>query len=241
MEISGNVVNRWIAYFDILGFSEMVNKTDSQNDYLGVIGLYEEALQNQEKLKNLYGDKFDLLFTWFSDSFLICSKDDSANSFLQLRGVATNFIDLCLLSKIPMRGSITSGFLFVDKENSVFIGKGLVEAVFAADCQNWIGLIMTKAAVNKANEMELPPEKLSFVKDEIPLNFKGKAAKTDLSGCLAYTFFTKSGGDTFFNPLLKNLLEMKEFAPLIAREKYDNSIKHIKKYQGPYGNYPKKD
>jgi len=114
----------FIAYFDILGYAELIAKDD------GDIRLVKMICHYVEKLREMFSDpirfdnrpEYDLKLKVFSDNFVICSERNwrevlSLTALLQRRLVMSN---------VFIRGALYYGDLFFNDE---FIsGRGLVEA-----------------------------------------------------------------------------------------------------------------
>ncbi len=72
--------NCWLAVFDILGFSNLINVNEDNLQAFNVRVDYEETIQNLESSCNDYFPG-SLNYCWFSDTFLIYTSDDSAKSY----------------------------------------------------------------------------------------------------------------------------------------------------------------
>jgi len=62
---------------------------------------------------------------------------------------------------IPIRGAISVGSFMRSKDSRSFIGKAFLEAFEYAEDQNWLGLIITPTAIEKAKSYEVNPILLS--------------------------------------------------------------------------------
>jgi len=140
--------NSWIAYFDILGFKARISDFErgfgcghwdlfKQNFYGKLI---EELKREEEYQPNR------VFITWFSDSFIFFTRDDSQESFAHISVVADRFCQFAVSKSWPLRGAIGFGQLYVDKANNIFLGPGLIDAYERAERQNWIGLVVTPKA-----------------------------------------------------------------------------------------------
>lgn len=107
----------FLAFFDILGFSELV--ASGNIDQVAV--LYrnyieqEIATLNEKEFKTEALNQIPLEFLIISDSILIYTKTATHLSFRKLAYVARHFFLLSLLRGLPLRGAITYGELrFID-------------------------------------------------------------------------------------------------------------------------------
>jgi hypothetical protein len=212
--------NRWVAFFDILGFSDEVVKANSDYHYFSILNSYNEVLEALSRKCDV--DSKNLLHTWFSDSFIIYSKNDSPKAYVTLQSVAKQFMTTCLFNRVPLRGAISFGPLYANKTTQTFIGKALVEAYHASEEQNWIGFVLTEAAINKVNEYGIFPQRHGFAKTQVPTK------KSTIITSMAYTFF--QGEANFANPAIRILEDIKQSVPDYCKVKYDNTINHIKHY-----------
>lgn len=213
--------NKWVAFFDILGFSDLVKQAESPMDHCRIIDLYEEALSLIEEKCSFYRD--NISYTWFSDSFIVFTKDDSVEGYICIQQLSKQFVTRCLYKRIPLRGAITCSPFLANEDKRIYVGKALVDAYKTAECQNWVGLLMTQRAIEKAHVYGLEPLHHDFVDTDIPVK-KGRGLLK--RNCLAYSF--SNGAANFSHPVLPILSELKIKAPDYAKEKYDNTIKHIK-------------
>lgn len=198
--------NRWLAYFDILGFSQLIKSTHPDI----ILELYNEALDLFENEKKDTG----LSSLHFSDTFIFYSSDDTPESYTWIQLVASKFMHSCLKKHIPMRGAITVGEFYVDSEKGIYMGKALIEAYHEAESQDWIGLILTKSAEEKVvGKYALNPAFHNFPMVAVP-------KKNQLH---AYSF---KGNTTY---LVNILQQMQDKAPDKDKVKYQNTIDHLMK------------
>lgn len=141
--------NCWVAYFDILGFSNLVNGFPVEY----VREKYKEALKQGEQFNEICKFKF------FSDSFIFYTKNDSQDSFISIRDVSMFFFTVMLtdnkLPHFPMRGCLNVGQLYVDEKDDFFFGNSLIKAHQLAEGQNWIGFVLSEEAIAKIKDYEL--------------------------------------------------------------------------------------
>lgn len=128
----------WVGYFDLLGFRNRVKR----NQLATVLADYLDALAEIKKQGR------DVTTKWFSDTFLFFATDDSKDSFCKMDFACRLFFQRMILHRIPLRGSLTVGDLYVESSD-VLIGPALVEAYDYAERQDWLGFILTPAACEK--------------------------------------------------------------------------------------------
>lgn len=165
-----------IAFFDILGTSQLLNTGEFHkvyNYYSDMIKLCNDshtpiAINNplfgkRESFGDLNGAiadladfdtpyhiiNYDLSHAFFSDTFLLWIEIDSF--FKPLIG---GFLEKCgivfceaLKRGIPLRGTISVGTAIMDEEKRIFLGKPLAEAAKAEPHQRWLGIAIGKSIV----------------------------------------------------------------------------------------------
>lgn len=149
--ISGNC---WVAYFDILGFKNEIRLHTGHLDVFAKIQ-YEEIINHidvkSKKPIDFIAQKYDC--SWFSDSFLFYSSDDSIDSYLTIHLVATSFFHYMTIDKKwPLKGALTVGDFYADKAKNIYLGEALINAHDYVEKQDWIGLVLTPKAHEKLVE-----------------------------------------------------------------------------------------
>jgi len=224
--------NCWLACFDILGFKELVSFQDGESLKAEEIKYkYEEAIKHLE----------DIDYCWFSDTFLMFTRDATQKSCFIIECAVKAFIYDCIHSHIPLRGAISVGNFTRSKDNRVFMGEAFCEAFEYAEDQDWLGLIVTPSAITKAKSFELNPIELDhnfiYLKST-PLNKTKKESynsseqnpmrKYSDQNVMAYRL--DNGAANFESPLLSMLKDMKSQAPVDCQGKYERTIKFIEKH-----------
>ncbi len=213
---------RCLSFFDILGFENLVKKKELDL----IIAVYKEVLSVlEEKVskKRIHG----IDSAWFSDSFIIYSKDDSKESFGLTEQASRLFFEKMLLKKIPLRGALTIGSLYTQKENNIFLGQAIIDAYNYSEgrnSQNWIGFILTPRACKGVQESDVYIDRGLYSKVNIPLR-KNKIGEE----VLAYNF-TRLGRYHTTN-LKIPLKQMQNNAEPKYRQKYENTIKFLEQQQ----------
>ncbi len=139
--------NRWIAYFDILGFKNMLdnfNKRRGNHLDIFVKNYYKDVISALETSGEYCPEKVSI--AWFSDTFLLFSQDDTVEAFVAIEQAARHFFIRTMRNQIPLRGALGIGEFYGDIKSSIFIGQGLIDAYQYAECQEWIGFVITPSA-----------------------------------------------------------------------------------------------
>lgn len=212
----------WLACFDILGFRNLMSVDKDDPKAYSVRVDYEETIENLEKSCRRY-EKGCLDYCWFSDTFLMFTPDDSARSYVVIQFAAKHFIGHCINSRIPIRGAISVGSFMRTRDNRSFIGEAFLDAFEYAEDQDWIGLLITPAAIKKAESYSLFPIRHDFVRSEnIPMR------KFPSEDVLAYRF--QNGSANYACPVLSKLRDMKSQSEERYRAKYERTEQFIEKH-----------
>lgn len=212
---------RWVAYFDLLGTKALIRA----NRIPEVFTAYAQAIEHATRE---FHQENTVRHAWFSDTFLMYSTDDSASDFVVLDFVARWFAHHLVTRKIPIRGAISSGNFYADRNHGLFLGKALVEAYEHGEVQNWIGYILCPSAVKRLDEVGLPAAKqINYAYANIPVN-PAKQLPQDfiykLPACILGRWSPINGE----NLCLSALREMKSMSMVDSiAQKYDNSIQFI--------------
>lgn len=161
-------MERFIAYFDYLGFKEFIERNDLDyqkriignnfRDMEGALGLGKYKKVPHGIIADISDSSINCIN--FSDTVIFFTNDTTDSSLEEILKVAHTFnwtaIDYCF----PVRGSIVLGeMIYVDYKknnqkggiyniNSVF-GKGLVNAYLKADSQDWAGTVLDRSFVEE--------------------------------------------------------------------------------------------
>ena len=217
----------WVAVFDILGFKRWADTESASISAMISQDSVEVALGHLKvHCAELSSGPLDYL--WFSDTFVMYSRDDSASSYSVIQQAAKHFMEGCLYSSIPLRGALSCGSLIRSADNRVLMGKAFVDAHLYGEDQDWIGFVLTPAAIGKVRSYGLEPKHHDFVASEaIPM----RRYKT--SNVLAYRF--QNGAANFASPFLPVLEGLKNVAGEENEAKYDRTIAFIQKHYRIYG------
>jgi len=158
-------MNRFIAYFDFLGFKKFIenNEFEYQRRIVGNIFRDIESTRSLNKFKDAYLSKIIadtshslLNCINFSDTVVFFSSDNSDESLKEILEVSYAFNMREIRHFFPVRGALVYGEMFyvpwceknvfgsVYNINSIF-GKGLVKAHERANEQNWAGTVLDES------------------------------------------------------------------------------------------------
>jgi hypothetical protein len=131
----------WVAYFDLLGFE---NRVKIGRAVWPILEEYHAALTEIRTNPDIIRSK------WFSDTFLFYTPDDSPTSFGGIEAACESFFYRMIERYIPVRGCLTVGHFYV--EDDVLVGPALIDAYRLAECQDWLGFVLSPDAVSRRKQ-----------------------------------------------------------------------------------------
>ena len=171
--------NCWVAYCDILGFKKMI-QTFEKGAGVGHLNVfvnnyYSEIIEALERQRKYNPD--NIIITWFSDSFLFFTRDDSKDSFGDIHNCFNLFCWEVISKQWPLRAAIGFGQLYADVSKNLFLGSGIINAYEYAENQNWIGAIVTPEANDKLDEYDIDLSRWRATKYPVPFHKQAEEKK----------------------------------------------------------------
>lgn len=114
--------DRIIAFIDILGFKELVENAEKNNDYNKLSSLINESTKLFDDLKS----SSEFQFTQISDSFVLSCKSFDINDSMVFMIHLQELIDIFLKEGILLRGGVTVGKIVHTKK--LLMGTGFNKA-----------------------------------------------------------------------------------------------------------------
>lgn len=133
---------RGVAYFDLLG----TRKQDA-------LELHEKLAASVIELEREKCFLNKIETTYFSDTFLFYTDDDSKESVNGLDIAACGFFDGLIERDIPVRGAMAFGQFYANKPNGIYFGQSLVAALKCGEKYNWLGFVLDKSAQNEMTRL----------------------------------------------------------------------------------------
>jgi hypothetical protein len=212
-----NHARRRISYLDLLGFTELIRT----KNWKYIFSYYKDAIEYCARERG-FGP---VEKTWFSDTFLLYSPDDSPLSFSAIETTTRFFVYFLVSHGIPVRGAMSCDDFYADKRNNVFFGKALIEAYHYGENQNWIGFVLSPSCVEQMAAIGLPADqRLDYAYWNIPYKRMDETLPRSLP---AYILGGSAEGSSR-NVILDKLREMRarlKCSDHIA--KYENAISFI--------------
>jgi hypothetical protein len=210
---------RWVSYLDLLGFTDLIRS----KDWVYIFSYYTRAIESCRAERG-FGP---VEKSWFSDTFLLYSHGDSAQSFGAIEATTRWFVYFLITAGIPVRGAMSCADFYADKQNNVFFGKALVEAYHYGENQDWIGFVLTPSCVEQMAMIGLPAnQRLNYAYWKIPYKKAYENLPEVLPACILGGSITINGKRR--NACLDKLRETKERLKGNGNEvKYENTIQFI--------------
>lgn len=136
---------RFVAFFDLLGFSAWLEAEGSAEVFTYVRGFLNLMIRaglpgsvvNPDMSVTL--GQSDIGFINFSDSIVFYSRDDSDACFQTMLKVSGEFMNGIITGPSRMlRGAMAHGDFFADPETNAYVGQALVDAYRLEGRQDWL-------------------------------------------------------------------------------------------------------
>jgi len=154
-----SISKRTVAFFDILGFKALVKKypiDELAKKYKMLIDQTEglnRPLIKDENILSLFPNHPKnrpwCIKYLFSDAIILISENSDGVSCLKLLVYGWRLSQLCIVHKMPLRGGISYGDIYIDPHRNIVLGRALIDAYELEKKQNWIGIAIDKS-VEKA-------------------------------------------------------------------------------------------
>jgi len=119
---------RFVLFFDIMGFKDMVARHAHSYVEKKLAALTEHLESIPEELKFINVEKNQTRPISFSDSILIFSRGAQKKDANKILMDAHRIQMIALQNEIPIKGAISYGEITVDFEKSIFFGQPIIDA-----------------------------------------------------------------------------------------------------------------
>lgn len=119
-EIKLDLKERYVAYVDVMGFKDLVNSDKVEN-----LEMYFSKIM--EVLEKINKDKEKIDSFLISDSIILIA-DETVEGLKQLLTAIKRIQFGLLWKKILIRGAVSFGQVYYDKEKNIIVGKGFIRA-----------------------------------------------------------------------------------------------------------------
>ena len=218
---------RYVAVIDIMGFKDMVMRTQHDDLYKMMETIKSRSEFNASiewSLNNVVFNQNSIRTTMYSDSIIIYSKNDSYESLYSIICTVSGLVNDLFIDTIPHKGAVSFGTMTLDIEKSIFVGEPLIDAYLLQEELYYYGIVLHGSVERKIDQLRLEMNTFSFTKDYL-CNFKnGNSKHLTIYPMYAHPPFKtdpkfKSESDKFYASLVK--LRHKTSGHL--RKYYDNT------------------
>ncbi len=151
------IAERIVSFLDIMGFKDLVARQSETNIQNRLRDLSTFIAEN-------VGTDNGMTFSIFSDSIVIFSKDDSAESFQMLLHTTSNIMKHSIMLGLPIKGAMAMGTCTVTQsnKNSFFFGQPIIDAYMLEENIVFYGVVLHHTLEAMAQEMVNKGEKIIF-------------------------------------------------------------------------------
>lgn len=136
--------NRFVGFLDIMGFKDRVAREHTDKIY-AMMKRLRDAVELSMAMFGVDHEKGDdsisVTITTYSDSIMIYSRDDSADSAKDFIMAVSSLMDSLLSEQIPHKGAVAFGEMVLDFKKSIFFGQPLIDAYYLHDELNYYGVV----------------------------------------------------------------------------------------------------
>lgn len=174
-----NKTDRFVLFFDILGFKDMVNRTDHEDilrklnalktvtDYLNSIPKPDEKRIDIKEF-----EKHQTRSIKFSDSIIIFSKGNTYLDALKITLDAVVILGRAFSNSIPIKGAVSFGEITADFKNALFFGQPIIDAFLLHEELDLLSVVIDHHAEKKFSDLGKKADKYNILKDyKVPMKF----------------------------------------------------------------------
>jgi hypothetical protein len=191
-----NTCERFIAFFDIMGFKEMAMRHSHEEmlNILSMIKYFKDNIIQGDQYTRHLNDDGNLKSFVFSDTIVVFTKSDTVRDAEILLAKCSHFIRMCITNKWPLKGVISFGKITIGWDDSMFFGQPIIDAYLLQEELQLYGAILDFNAEKKFKEMASE----SKIWDKIILY------KTPMKSGKINHYCLKWGGGTEQEGIIKN-------------------------------------
>lgn len=152
---------RYVGFIDIMGFKDMVARTTHEEIYV-MMQEIESAKRSNENVKWRGNEEPKVRSTFYSDSIILYSKDDSKDSASVINSTISALTDDLICSGIPHKGALGFGKMTLDNEKSIFFGQPLIDAYLLQEELLMYGIVVHSSAEAEIERLGIQEELFLF-------------------------------------------------------------------------------
>lgn len=201
--------NRFVAFLDIMGTKNILA---SNNGAKGIYDLYTEL----DDATQIY--RSDLIVTYYSDSIIAASFDDTIQGFESIVLYCAMIEACCIRKGYAVNGAVSFGSITIDTKRNIWLGEPLSKVYEMQNRLFFYGIVLDEKAKNKSEEFgELPIAFTLHISDlvtEMMIPIKDEGWK--MYSCVNWFEFIS---DKVGNPYQDQIILLKNYIKLLY-EKY---------------------
>ena len=219
--------NRFVAFFDILGFRDLVMRENHKDIYnkLSKLSDTTELLRRAPSIPSItkeYGES-DIYTVSFSDSIIFFSKNGDISNFRFFLFAIRLFFADAIKQKIPIKGGLAYGQISINKSKQIYFGQPIIDSYLIEEDVNYFGIVAHNSIDKYINSIEddsvLENINKMFIELKTPLKC-GEITHNNIN------WFSYSGFDTK-QKLIELLNSFKQTVSGSPRRYLDNTLKVI--------------
>lgn len=133
--------DRYVAFFDIMGFKNLVFRND-HGEVLNLMSFLRSLLDEMAEFYKEHDSEVTVKAVTFSDSILLISSDNSAESFDEIIFFSEFIMRGSFERAIPLKGAIACGKQTADFNNSIHFGIPLIDAYLLQEELFFYGIVV---------------------------------------------------------------------------------------------------
>ncbi len=142
--------NRFVLFFDILGFKDLVSRSSHEEVLKKLKKLKGRASKLEiAKLKKTAQEKYNIDIrqyqtksVTFSDSIIFFSEGDTTSDFLKILIDSQYMLNEALSIGLALKGAISYGRITVDFEQNIFFGQPIIDAFLLHEDLHMLDVIL---------------------------------------------------------------------------------------------------
>lgn len=146
--------NRFVGFFDIMGFKDFVYKNDHEKiiERVKNLGYFKQAVNNIGSPNLRVNELIKVIVV--SDSVIISTLNDDKENLNCLFATVNILMTGCLKNGIPIKGGLSVGKFTFDEHNSLYVGKPLIDAAHLESTLEFYGCIIDHNIEAKIEELD---------------------------------------------------------------------------------------
>ncbi|QYJ69046.1 hypothetical protein [Flavobacterium litorale] len=147
---------RFVAFFDILGFKDMVMRSTHNEIYdklneISRIKKWLEKLTADDEIQEKVGNA-EIYTVSFSDSIVLFSKNGDSENFRFFLVAVRWFLAKAIENDIPMKGGMAYGQISLNKSEQIYFGQPIIDAYLIEEDVYYFGVTAHNSINNYINQ-----------------------------------------------------------------------------------------